>query len=808
MSLKSRLIKSASVAVLLAVLAACDSAEERAEQHYESGMKLVAAGQIDKAMIEFRTVFDLNGEHLPARLEYARLLLEREDYDQAMGQYLRVLEQAPDNRVARLAVARTMLKFQNFIEAEKHSSLLLAADPDDIDGLAIRATTYMRLDRQAEGLAIANQILERDPANVGALLVVVSDHYNNDRTDQAIASVDAAIALVPGEMSFYVAKLAMLEDQQRDADITTLLQAMAEQFPENDAIREAQVGWMVEMGDAVGAERLLREIAARQPDNAEAALNVVALLEGEKGLEAAQAELAELAARPGPLQPEFQRALATMVFRTGGEQEAIDSVRELAAQAGSDEERVEDQVLLAFLLLETGEKAESLALVNSVLETDKSNVPALKIRARIAIADDRYDEAIADLRLAQDADPNDAAVYSLQATAHRLNGNIDLANDRLAMAVSVSGSAPEPALEYAAALSEQGKLEVAEAVVADAAQRNPRNRDLLAALAQVRLDQQNWSGADEVAQQLRQMSDNGQDEMADNIGVAVLMGQNKVEESIGLLRSMMGSGDDIQQQTTMLNIVRAHVEAGETTIAEQFLLQSLVEAPDNYTASLLLAGLYAVTERPGDAEQLYRTVIEKHPTQPGGYEMLARLLSSQEKPDESREIILQGLENSPDTDRLNFLLATEYESNGNFDGAIDIYAALYKANPMSELLANNLASLLSEHRTDPESLAKAIAVSRRLRDSDFPPYQDTYGWILYLKGDYEQALSVLARAEDFLGDNPVFKVHLGLTQSRLGQKEQAIENLTAALAAAGDNVAMQKQMDLARQELESLNKAP
>ena len=67
-AVRCRRCRSCALLLLAALaLAACDTAEERAEQHYQRGMALLQEGDVDRAMIEFRNVFRLNGEHLPAR---------------------------------------------------------------------------------------------------------------------------------------------------------------------------------------------------------------------------------------------------------------------------------------------------------------------------------------------------------------------------------------------------------------------------------------------------------------------------------------------------------------------------------------------------------------------------------------------------------------------------------------------------------------------------------------------------------------------------------------------------------------------
>ena len=83
------------------------------------------------------------------------------------------------------------------------------------------------------------------------------------------------------------------------------------------------------------------------------------------------------------------------------------------------------------------------------------------------------------------------------------------------------------------------------------------------------------------------------------------------------------------------------------------------------------------------------------------------------------------------------------------------------------MIANNLASLLASNRADPASLERAFAIARRLRGSDVPQFQDTYGWILHLRGDPAQALDYLAPAAAALPGNALVQFHLAETELAL-----------------------------------------
>jgi tetratricopeptide (TPR) repeat protein len=153
-----------------------------------------------------------------------------------------------------------------------------------------------------------------------------------------------------------------------------------------------------------------------------------------------------------------------------------------------------------------------------------------------------------------------------------------------------------------------------------------------------------------------------------------------------------------------------------------------------------------------------------------------------------------------------WMRATFLERRRDFEGAIAIYEDLYSRNTSTSVIANNLASLLSTARTDAESLDRAHRIARRLRDSDFPPYQDTYGWIAYRKGDFEDALRHLEPAAAGLPGDALVQVHYGMALAATdGRRTDAIAQLEKALDMSPDDD--RPAFVEARQRLEELRKS-
>jgi len=59
---------SALALFALLTLAGCDSVEERAEAHFQSGLALIEAGDYDRALVELRNVFQLDGMSWPGSI--------------------------------------------------------------------------------------------------------------------------------------------------------------------------------------------------------------------------------------------------------------------------------------------------------------------------------------------------------------------------------------------------------------------------------------------------------------------------------------------------------------------------------------------------------------------------------------------------------------------------------------------------------------------------------------------------------------------------------------------------------------------
>ena len=89
------IFRIAAIILMVFTLSACKSSEERAEEHFQSGIALFEQGDLDRAVVEFQNVFELNPTHEEARRKLAEIFYESGQLRRAYGQYLRLVEQVP-----------------------------------------------------------------------------------------------------------------------------------------------------------------------------------------------------------------------------------------------------------------------------------------------------------------------------------------------------------------------------------------------------------------------------------------------------------------------------------------------------------------------------------------------------------------------------------------------------------------------------------------------------------------------------------------------------------------------------------------
>lgn len=794
------------------LLSACESAEERAEEHYQNALTLIAEGDVDRAVVELRNVFELNDSHKNARLTMAELMKNQGNLRRAYSHYLRIAEQYPEELDARLNLSEIAFITSNWEEMERHGLKAEELAPEDAQVRAIAAARAYRKAVMAEASddmrAAAQQaaaLLEDLPESMILHSILVDDALSEGDFGRALTEIDWLIENDPSDPRYHQARLQALAQLGDAVAIEQQLLRMVETFPDDIPTQEMLIRFYLSRNDLDSTEKFLRErVVASAPDDPGPTVDLIRFLTETNNIDAARAEIEKaIAEREDP--DRFRVIGASLDFNQGDRDKAIatmTSVLETAEPSGSTREM---KVAFARMLMAMGNEVGARVQITEVLEEDPSQPEALKMQAAWLIAADKTDDAIAGLRTALDRVPEDAQAMTLMADAYARAGRSELANEYLGRAVDASGSAPGETLRYARVLIADERYRPAEDILIKALRLTPNDTGLLVALGQVYLLTEDFGRAQGVADALRRLGSVEARSAADQLEAERLNRQEGTSEAVAFLEQITSAAD--ASLASKISLIRARIGTGDLEGALSLAQELHNDNPDDAAPMFVLAAVHAVAGDLDQARQIYRDMIVEDPTRPLVWLGLVRLEQRLGDREAAKAAVAEGLTHVPEDTQLLLTRALFLEQGGDIDGAIAIYEDLYERNSSSVVVANNLASLLTTYRDDEASLDRAWMIARRLRDTKVPAMQDTYGWIAYRRGKSEEALPYLEAAVEGVPAEPLARYHLGKNYMALDRPEDALEQFRKAveLAGPGDQRA---QIEEARALVQTLQAAP
>ncbi len=786
----------AGAAILLALaLAGCDSVDERAEKHYRRGLELIEAGEPVKATLEFRNAIRLVETHVGANLELGRLYEELGELPAAVFQYRKVVELDPDVLGPHLRLGQLFLVFDRIDDAQKSAGIAAQLAPENPDVLILEAAVALRggdaeLARAKTDAAFA---VAPGTGDVWVMLAALS-RFDGD-LDRALEQAAEGIRRDPDNVKAHLYRLTLLGEAGREAEIGAGLARLIELEPENPRFLDTMARWQLGSGDLAGAEATRRRLVELEPGSLERALALVETVGRAHGREAARDELARLIETrgDGPIGPDLVLAMAGLEIEDENYAAATGRLEALVEAVDGTDAATRARTRLARLHLAQGDRAAAGAMVTDVLDGDPKNTDALIVSGRLSIADDDPEGAIRHLRAALAEEPASVEALQLLALAHQRNGSADLARERLAEAVEASGNATPPVLTYVRFLVGEGRADAATDLLQTALVERPGDPQLLAALGQLHLRTGDFGAAEEVAARLQ--GDPATSDLGDRLMAAAFAGQERFDETIAVLESADRASVHLGAR------VATHLRNDDPAAARAAVDRALAEDPRDATALRLSATLALLEGDIGAARARFGEAVAVAPEDPAAYLALFRLEAGLGDRAAASQAIEAGLARTgAPVLRLNRAMLRE--AAGDIAGAIEDYRVLYAEQPGSELVANNLASLLSDSDPTPEEIERAFAIAKRLRDTTVPHFKDTYGWLLHLKGDTAAARAPIEEAARELSDNPIVQYHYGVVLAELGETEAARAALERALELAGERPP--PQMAEARARLDSL----
>jgi tetratricopeptide (TPR) repeat protein len=774
------IMRAVSIAAALGLAGACSSPEQRLAGYLKSGAAFLEEGRIGQANVQYQNALKIDEENVEALIGLGEIAERRNEYSQMFGILQRINRIDPTRREVQLDLAKLYL-LANDVEASLDIvDGVLASAPEDADFIAMKAAIMFRLQNTAEAVELARKAIGLNPANQEAATVLASERVLARDNEGALKILDEAIARTPNAPIMQLLRVQILTNLGRSDDIRAAYKGLVDANPSEATYRRLYVTSLLKAGEVEETRKQLEEVVRLLPNDLNAKLDLVRIDFRVGGYKRA-VETFDAFIRDAKDDAKEDLEISYGAFLR--EQKKFEEANALYERLITARNAEIDTILRAkneraALRMLQGDEPAARKIVDEILIADSRNQDALMKRASFYIGEKRFDDAVADLRMIENDHPDAVPSKLLMAAALEEKGDLELAAAQYARAYDASQRASSPANLYARFLVRRGDYERAVRVLKETISVYPGSEENLQLLATLQLQQQNWQGAEDAAKALR--ASGADSEIVSRILSAAYAGLKDYSNAIDVLteeneKSPLGA-------RPLANLVQAYIDADRIGDAERFLRNMIDKNPTHYDGRILIAQVLAYQRRYEEAREFLRQAVDLERPRPEAYEALYRAFVAEGRRADAGFAIEQGVAAAPDSDGLKILLADNHIVLSRMDEAAALYEDILVRRPNDLIVANNLASILSD-RPDEKSRARALQIAAPLKTASNGYFLDTYGWALFRNGQIDEAVSALEKATVIDGAPLEARLHFAQALMAKGDTAKAREQLEAIINA-------------------------
>ncbi len=329
-----------------------------------------------------------------------------------------------------------------------------------------------------------------------------------------------------------------------------------------------------------------------------------------------------------------------------------------------------------------------------------------------------------------------------------------------------------------------GELYLADGRAADAAKEAsailaewPTHAGALQLAGVAELDLQNPEQALERFRRLRSLTPT--DPRAPYLQGLGLLTQGRTSEATQLFEAALALDAAFLDPLTKLVEIELAQRRADAALAR--VTKQLILVPDSSRVVELLGLVHLARHDATSAETAFRRAMTLDSKYLDPYVRLSELYRSTGRLDDALVLVDRALALDPNNLSVRLVQGVTYENKGDPVRAARAYEDALKLNPKFAAAANNLATLLVNNVRELGRALEMATLARNLEPNN-PAIADTYGWVLFRRGEYAQSVKALSSAAAQLPTEPTVAYHLGMAQAKFGDTTAARATLRRAVA--------------------------
>lgn len=661
-------------ALLAASLVFISCSSQSKAKHLARGEEYLQKRKYTEAVMEFRTVADIDRQSAEAHWGLARAFENLGQFSDALSELQQTAELNPANLEAKVKLGNYYLLTEppQTREAQRIVDDVLARDAAYVEAHVLKASLLAAQKKsEKDVLDVLNYAVSLDTNRVETYTSLARYFIKINRPAEAESAINKGISVAPNRATGYIEYARFLDYSERASDAEAQFARAVAAEPQSVEARSALADFYLKNRQIERAEQAYKDLVEVQENS-----------------------------------PEARVELADFYATVGRDDEAVNVFNQILTDAP---EYARARYRLGEIHLERRENELVTGQIKELLKLNDQDSEALMLRARLRLQENDSEEAVADLEEILKKQPSQRSALFYMTQARLSLGQIDEARaflgdlkkyhpnylraDLLKIQASFASGEPENARREANKLFEDAKVAAPNRDLSAAQIEDVRVRALTArGLANLELGNLNEARADLLA--VQKLSPNSAAAMVNlakvftaekNFSEAERLYQNALTADAKNFDALNGL---IGIKTARSNFPDAHATV-DRAIGENDQKETLA------ALHYLKSNIFAAEKNAAAAESELKAAIETDEQYLPAYSAYAALLIARNETDKAVEQYNAIVERAPSASVYTLLGMLE-ESRNNRAAVEKNYRKALEIAPDSPIAANNLAWFIAE----------------------------------------------------------------------------------------------------------------
>jgi tetratricopeptide (TPR) repeat protein len=702
--------------------AGCSKDEPTKDELVSRAEAAFAAGQWDKAEMDYRKVLSIAPEDPAALRQLGMIYVDQGQIVQAYSLLKKGAELQPDDPEIQLKLGAIFLSGRGYTQARDAASQILEKQPDNDQALLLLADASRTPDDIADARKRIQSLREKGQDRASYHLALASLDLQQYEQPRAESELKAAVNLDPKSIEAHAALASLYWSRNDLKEADQAFKTAVELAPPRSPARLRYVDFLLKTGSSAEAKKILEETNQKHPDYLPPRVVLMKMACAERQDDDCAARVKNVLSQDSiNYDALYQDGILNLA-----KGDAVGAIRdfEFLSNAYRQNPLVRYQLALAYLL-----------------HSNSKDLSDANRRDAVEAAERRLNEAV--------------GLQPLFDRAAMLLAELKIRKGNPAAAVELL----EPVTK------ERPQVAQAQYLLATAYLMQQKNDQALAVY--------------------RRMTESfPNDPRPPFLLGSMLLGQGKQADARKAFEKSNEISPDYLPAVERL--VDLDLADKQYPAAIDRVQKVIDKDPKLAQPWALKAKIYLAQRDFAHAEPDLLKAIELDPKLEPAYQLLAELYVASNRQEEAIAKLTAFVENNKSAQAVPALmqLGMINEQMKHFEAARDAYEKLLAIAPNFAPALNNLAILYSD-RFGQLDKAYDLATKAKEAANE-PHIADTLAWILFKRGDYNGALPLLQESVAKLPNLPEIQFHLGMTYYMLGEEGPARAALEKAVDAPAD----------------------